>query len=285
MWRQGSSFCGTTLSFSSEITQPVFSWTCKYNSEKAVPCSLGDFYEPAVALVFTICVNNPGARAKFLELKNCTLDRALFIAQKRTQNAAETQQPGSEDFYLPVIYSSVDRNSQESANLTTKIQWGCCLSCGAKHRRQDCKFSNVECHQCHKKGNIAIVCKSKNSSNFSLHKPQNVRRKAHFDDETIYKRSHSSVNSITAPPEVCTISQMPQTDLSVVWLQMNSIPLRILLDTGFPFIIPNQDTREKIGSSSLSPIFICANSFSGDPLSFAGEVATNVQSTKKYLLY
>lgn len=40
-------------------------------------------------------------------------------------------------------------------------QKGSCFSCGGNHRRDTCKFREAECHQCHKKGHIAKVCRGK----------------------------------------------------------------------------------------------------------------------------
>ena len=60
-------------------------------------CSLGDFYELTLALVFTMGTNSRRVRAKFLEPEDCALDQALYVAQRHTQNAAETQQPKPDD--------------------------------------------------------------------------------------------------------------------------------------------------------------------------------------------
>ena len=78
--------------------------------ERAALCSLGDFYEPALALVFTMGINDPHVRAKFLKVEDCTLDQALSVAQKHTRTAAETLKPRSEDSRLPVDYISIERS-------------------------------------------------------------------------------------------------------------------------------------------------------------------------------
>lgn len=70
---------------------------------------------------------------------------------------------------------------------------------------------------------------------------------------------------------------MPQTGLFALRLQMNSNPLRILLDRGSPFTSLSQVPLKKIGSPLFSPISICANTYSGDQLTSAGDVITYIQ--------
>ena len=53
--------------------------------EKAAFCKLGDFNVPAFALVFTLGINDLQLREKLFEIKNCTLEQALAIAQKKEQ--------------------------------------------------------------------------------------------------------------------------------------------------------------------------------------------------------
>lgn len=153
------------------------------------------------------------------------------------------------------------------------MQIGYLLKASAKHRCQDCKLRNTEYCKCYEKGHIAIVCKSKNFS--SSRKHHSTRSKEHLNDKFTSKCSNSSVNLINASPQVCTNSQVPQTGLFAVQLQINPNPLRILLDTDSPFTIPSQDAWKKIGSPSLFLTPVCANSYSGDSVAFAGELTAN----------
>ena len=57
--------------------------------EKAALCESGNFYVPAFALVFTMGINDPQLREKFLEIEYCTLEQALAIAQKKEQTTTE----------------------------------------------------------------------------------------------------------------------------------------------------------------------------------------------------
>ena len=59
--------------------------------EKAAFCKLGDFYVPVLALVFTMGINDPQLREKFLEIENCTLEQALAIAQKKRSSSLRRQ--------------------------------------------------------------------------------------------------------------------------------------------------------------------------------------------------
>lgn len=56
------------------------------------------------------------------------------------------------------------KRSSYSNSSTTKgrfYQPSSCDSCGGIHQRHTCKFRQVECHTCHKRGHIAKVCRSK----------------------------------------------------------------------------------------------------------------------------
>ena len=44
--------------------------------KKAAFCELGDFYVLALALVFTMGINNVSLREKFLEIEKCILEQA-----------------------------------------------------------------------------------------------------------------------------------------------------------------------------------------------------------------
>ena len=113
--------------------------------EKAVFCELGDFYVPALALVFTISINDPQLCEKFLEIENCTLEQALAIAQKKKQITTEATRIKASGLIQSTQITAQSSTSTTSLLQTATVaQYGPCLSCGGNHKRQNSKFREAE---------------------------------------------------------------------------------------------------------------------------------------------
>lgn len=89
-------------------------------------------------------------------------------------------------------------------------------------------------------------------------------------------RPYSSINRITSP-NFTPVLQVQQTGNFVVHLYINAHQLSIQLDTWSQITILNRNDWSNTGSSSLSPVSVCTQSYSGDPLLFSGKVFTKVQ--------
>ena len=153
-----------------------------------------------------------------------------------------------------------------------------CLSCDERHEWQDCKFRQVECYKCHKKGHLARVCRSKNITSFPVGSARNTasgKLHARKGNETL-GRPHSFINRITSP-YFAPVLQFQQTGNFVTRLYMNAHPLSIQLDTESPITILSCNNWKNIGSPALNPVSVCAQSYSGDSLSFTGEVSTKLE--------
>ena len=124
--------------------------------EEAAFCELGDFYVLALALVFTMGINDVSLREKFLEIENCTLEQALSIAQKKENIARESVIIKNENApqvnSIPTIAAVLSQSPFHNL--------GNCLSCVGQHTRQTCKFRDAGCLKCHKRGHILRACKS-----------------------------------------------------------------------------------------------------------------------------
>ena len=92
-------------------------------------------------------INNPGMQRLLLAESDLTLENALTITQgmEAAETSSKVIQDGDTKPVVPVH------------NVSTASS---CYRCGGQHQPQQCRFKQVLCNYCKKKGHIAKVCLS-----------------------------------------------------------------------------------------------------------------------------
>ena len=91
-------------------------------------------------------VEDSRIQRRLLAEPELTFDKAFEIAM-----ASESAEKNVKDLQSPVPVNKLKTHSTQNP----------CYRCGEKHKAAVCRFKNVECRKCGKKGHIACVCKSK----------------------------------------------------------------------------------------------------------------------------
>ncbi len=123
-----------------------------------------------------------------------------------------------------------------------------CYRCDGDHRASDCRFQDVECHHCKKKGHIAHVCRSKPKP--APQKGRNVSDK------------HRRRNRGTQPPQTThTLVEEPDDDAPVytifklsgqsvgplvVTMQVDQAELMMEVDTGAAVSLISKETYQTL---------------------------------------
>ncbi|CAF1282085.1 unnamed protein product [Rotaria sp. Silwood1] len=124
-----------------------------------------------------------------------------------------------------------------------------CLSFGSKdHPQSKCRFRNVICHKCNKKGHTVKVCHSKATSN-------------QFKVNTIFSILNEHI--IGDHP-----IQIP--------IQTDGVKVNFELDTGSPITIINEYVWKLMEKPKLYLVKLTYNSFAGHPIPFKGEKMVKV---------
>ena len=109
-------------------------------------CAFGAFLQQALRDAFVIGLLNPKFQTALLADKNLTLDSALSLATSMEAAALQTRE--------------LRQTNQSNIHAFPQSSSGC-WRCGERHRPDTCKYKDLECFNCKKKGHMAAKCREK----------------------------------------------------------------------------------------------------------------------------
>ena len=118
-------------------------------------CKFADTLDDMLRDRLVCGIRDARIQRRLLAEPDLTFKKAFDLAQ-----ASETAEKNSKQLHQqpspqPVHALSRPRNPTRQHNTVS------CYRCGGKHATKDCHCQDVVCHNCHKKGHLARVCRSK----------------------------------------------------------------------------------------------------------------------------
>ncbi|XP_058448767.1 uncharacterized protein K02A2.6-like [Malaya genurostris] len=157
-------------------------------------------------------------------------------------------------------------NTHQSSNSSP------CDGCGGQHLRNQCRFRDVRCHNCDKKGHIAKVCRSKVKNTSA----DQVQSQESPTSEIDVVQSWSQVNDISLSKKMIDV-------------KIDGHPIRMELDTGAPCgIIAESILRSFKPKFSLQKADKQFSSYTGHHITCLGRMTVNVSvgsKTRRLNLY
>lgn len=194
-------------------------------------CNFGDYLNIALRNQLVFGLKNQAIQNRLLEKKSLTLDDAINIAKAyevAEKEGCELHQKGATS-EVNKIHEKQRAKSPEKKTANTKgqertarekdkvIKSKQCFRCGnANHMANKCKFRDVVCHYCKKRGHLRKMCLKENKS-------VNVIEKQNQSEDYVYDLLKLTCNTLH-PKVMCT-------------LKINNIDINFEIDTGSPVTI------------------------------------------------
>ena len=242
-------------------------------------CSYGDRLNEMIRDRLVCGVNHDTIQTRLLAEKDLTYEKALEIAQ--AVEAAETNSKilknGSSN--STVLFSTSDTTGAGRLKKppTSKTTTPTCYRCGGPHLAPVCKFKEVTCHFCRKKGHLAKVCRSK-SDKPTKHVPNNPpSNTSHYVQDDQAEPEQPETNPTYSLFTVRTNSSGP----IVQEVFLNNIPVKMELDTGASLTILSAATYRNISEQTeVSPLqdsTVHLRTYTGEDIKVLGVTSVNVR--------
>ena len=245
-------------------------------------CKFGDKLDDMIRDRLVCGINNCRIQRRLLQESDLSYTDAFTKAQAMEMAARDVANLslGSTQSKTPV--HSV-RDKAKSAE--KKIE---CYRCGGNHYATKCRFINVDCRACGKKGHLARVCRTSkgkpqtstqpkrpnSGSSKSRHSP-NRQFPTHTMDQEPRPISPESSDPETDYP----LFTLPSTSKPiVVTVQVNKVDLVMELDTGASLSLISESTYSSICNTlpPLSPSHVTLTTYTGEKISPLGTVDVKV---------
>ena len=155
------------------------------------------------------------------------------------------------------------RGQQQSGASTSTCK---CYHCGQNHHTSTCKFKQYECHECHKKGNLKSMCRSK------------VRfRDAQMSGEEEDEEETLGIFHTNTPVKA---SKEPWSTTMVI----NQVPVRMEIDTGSGKSHIGKDIwKQSFPKKKLRETPVNLTTYSGEKLPLLGTCLVQHQGERHHL--
>lgn len=231
-------------------------------------CQFGDGLSDALRDRLVCGIHSESTQKRLLTERELTLARALEIAvsmETAAKDALELQRKAISECHINKFTSKKSENSL-------------CFRCGKKsHSPTECWFKEKECRQCHRKGHIQKMCKTKATEN---------KRKSFGKRHT---KMHELNESDTENSDVASLSYielhtLKETDREIIWVSpiIEGVKLKMELDTGSALsIISYKDYKDHFEKFKLKHTSVILKTYTGEKISPMGKLKVRVKCEKQ----
>ena len=168
-------------------------------------CDFGDFLKEALRdrLVSGLHAKVSRTQMQLLSMANLSFEQARTkcLADEMAAVASREYRPSTS---TDVVYENRDARSTNKDGRPANTQPGLpvrgrCKGCGGSHHRSDCRYKDVTCHKCRKKGHIQRVCRyggenATSSGYYSRERGQSQSREQRADMKVVEERESREVS-------------------------------------------------------------------------------------------
>ena len=236
----------------------------------AEECEYGAMLDELLRDRFVSGINDGRILRRLLSESKLTYKKAFELAQ-----AMESANKHAHD--LQAVPATVHVVRSQPGGAPPKSKTSQCYRCGGKHLAADCRFKEVNCNNCGKKGHLARVCRSKAKSTNDRKPGKTVPRDTHTirgassnnsesDDQTEYEIHHSSTGS---------------TNAITVPVLLNKSKLEMEVDTGAALSVISKSTYDQLWSDEsappLKPAAAKLKTYTGEQIRVVGAITVEVE--------
>ena len=122
-------------------------------------CNYGDVLNDMLHDRLVCGCKDKRLQSKLLSETDFTFDKALKLAKAYETAQREANDLQTEPTHIHAVRGQ--RNSHSQFPRRKQPRATECYRCGGKHAPADCRFKDIDCHHCGKRGHIAKVCCAK----------------------------------------------------------------------------------------------------------------------------
>ena len=197
------------------------------------------------------------------QLDNWTLDKAMKIAQ-----AMEVAERDAKELRQVETHPVEPVHKVNGGTAKPPADRKPCFRCGGQHDHTQCRFRDVECHTCGKRGHLKRVCRSRPTDGRTPGPKQPIHK---AQQDVLDLPAEYTMYPVTGPN-----AKPWQTPISV---EDHSLVMEV--DTGAAVTVISEATFNQVGGvsslSQLHPSMVKLRTYTGEEIPVVGELSVKVQ--------
>ena len=233
-------------------------------------CNYGDVLNDMLRDRLVCGCKDRRLQSKLLSETDLTFDKALKLAKAYETAQREANDLQTEPTHIHAVRGQRNSHSQFPRRKQPSAME--CYRCGGKHAPADCRFKDIDCHHCGKRGHIAKVCRTKAREQQprrqqKTSRTNQVKPDTTAEEHTEYTMYHTQTDRTTKPPYT-------------VMVKVNQVNLRMEIDTGATFSIISKKTYDswwpKTRAPKLESTEVPLRTYTRQPIKVLGTINADV---------
>ena len=240
-------------------------------------CEFGDTLNDMLCDRVVCGINDGGIQRHLLAESKLTYKKVLELAlslESADRDARDLQKPSANvAAFVHVLQRPDDAWKRSTSSALSPKP---CYRCGGKHASAECRFKEVDCHKCGKKGHIAKVCRSKQQKQ---PRPKGGASACSHTAHVLVSGEETD-NETDGSYTMYKISGQNSESLMVA-VYVNQAELRMEVDTGASASVVSEKTYRMVWSDATRPELQPTNAklrtYSGEELGVLGSLEVSAE--------